>query len=314
MTVTPSSTQPLDSTVDGLDSPWLSSVREQRVPTDDELRAHMLGIHRHHPGFTETCAGRCRDAKGKNSYEHLADHIDPDHMHCVVDLACGSGPLTELCWQRHGEHIDLIGVDMSPDELALARNRLMSSRVRFFQSMAQQLDCLPEASVDLVLCHWALTLMKPIEPVLQEVSRVLRPGGRFVAIIDGDATQSSRYQALDHLVFEHIQRCAPGYGATDLGDPRVRHAPSLADLLRQALGQAAQIETRPHMVGVTGIAPDVAREAVGFFYAARILSRADLEILEQQAAQCLRAFSSHEHRVRFEMPITEMVAVKPKVQ
>ncbi len=41
---------------------------------------------------------------------------------------------------------------------------------------------LGDASADAVLCHMALMLMLPIEPVIGEIHRVLAPGGIFAAV------------------------------------------------------------------------------------------------------------------------------------
>ena len=68
---------------------------------------------------------------------------------------------------------------MSADELALAAVRLPPERVSLHCAIAQDLGFLDDGSVGAVLCHWALTLMQPVQPVLQEVKRVLAADGRI---------------------------------------------------------------------------------------------------------------------------------------
>ena len=74
---------------------------------------------------------------------------------------------------------------MCPEELALAKTRLPDGVVDLSQLKAQNMTAIDDDSIDVVLCHWALTLMNPITPVLNEVSRVLSLGGRFAALVNG---------------------------------------------------------------------------------------------------------------------------------
>jgi SAM-dependent methyltransferase len=76
----------------------------------------------------------------------------------------------------------LIGVDQSPHELAAARERL-GGRAEFHCQDAGSLP-FPAHSVDRVMCHMALMLLEPVDTVLGEIARVLKPGGLLVAVIN----------------------------------------------------------------------------------------------------------------------------------
>ena len=173
-------------------------------------------------GFTESLAWNCRDAQGKNSYEILANMIDHRHHTSVLDLACGSGVLLDLCNQRFGEKLSYFGVDSSDAELELARKRLGSTKTRLSRCMAQDLSFIADNSIDIILCHWALTLMDPVVPVLETVERVLKARGVFSAIIDGDAKNESNYSDVNNIIYAYTQQKYPDYGAIELGDPRIR--------------------------------------------------------------------------------------------
>lgn len=82
-----------------------------------------MAVHRYYPGFTESLALRCKDKLGRNSYEFLSDIVDPSQHRRVLDLACGSGVLLEICSRRFGHSVVLNGLDMSIEELELARKR-----------------------------------------------------------------------------------------------------------------------------------------------------------------------------------------------
>ncbi|MFO7853835.1 MAG: class I SAM-dependent methyltransferase [Paracoccaceae bacterium] len=290
-----------------LRSAWTESLSRGRRPDAEALRAHLRAVHRDHAGFTESCARACRDPEGRTSYEWLAEAagpIAPDRRGRVLDLACGSGPLLELLHARSPE-LTLLGVDISPEELALARARLPEGAATLLEAQAQDMSALPDGSVDAVLCHWALTLMDPVAPVLDEVRRVLAPGGRFAALVDGPMQAAPGYAAAHDLIYGHVQAELPGYGEIDLGDPRVRGADSLSDMVRAAFpGAAVTVETA--VVSMDGPAETVAEAAAGFFYAAFVLSppRRRRMLSELSAELAGRAPSGP---ARFAMPVNRLL-------
>ena len=99
----------------------------------------------------------------------------------VLDLGCGDGYLLGLLAARQQAQLQLLGVDMSEAELAVARAALPAS-VWLQQGRGQALD-VPDASIDCLVSHMALMLMDDIEQVVREMRRVLRPGGQFAAIV-----------------------------------------------------------------------------------------------------------------------------------
>jgi SAM-dependent methyltransferase len=92
----------------------------------------------------------------------------------ALDAACGTGRhaayLTELGHQ-------VIGVDATPEMLAVARERLPKAALA--EADLRRLP-LPDDCVDTVVCALALVHTPALEPVLAEFARVLRPGGHLV--------------------------------------------------------------------------------------------------------------------------------------
>jgi SAM-dependent methyltransferase len=92
----------------------------------------------------------------------------------VLDAACGTGRHTAfLCEQGH----DVIGLDASPEMLALARAK--APRARYVEADLQHIP-LDDASVDAAVCALALSHAQDMRPGVEELARVLRPGGRLV--------------------------------------------------------------------------------------------------------------------------------------
>ncbi len=287
-----------------LRSAWTERLSQGLRPDAAALRAHLRSVHRAHAGFTETCAQACRDAQGRTSYAWLAEAAPRQTGARVLDLACGSGPLLEILHARD-PGLRLTGVDMCPEELSLARARLAPGAAAFVQTEAQDMATLPDAAFDAVLCHWALTLMDPVAPVLDEVRRVLAPGGVFAALVDGPMEAAPGYEAAHDLIYDAVQAELPAYGAIDLGDPRVRGADSLTQLVRAAFpGAAVRVETS--VVAMEGPADAVAEAAAGFFYAAFVLSQPRRERMLGALASLLSA-QTRDAPARFAMPVNRLM-------
>lgn len=291
-----------------LRSAWTETLARGERPDAAALRAHLRAVHRDHAGFTETCARACRDAAGRTSYDWLAEAVPRTGAARVLDLACGSGPLLEILHQRN-LGLRLTGLDMCPEELALARARLPAAAAELMQAEAQDMARIADGTQDAVLCHWALTLMDPVTPVLHEVRRVLAPGGCFAALVDGPMEAAPGYTAVHDLIYGYVQAELPGYGTVDLGDPRIRGADSLSDLVRAAFpGATVTVETG--VVTLEGTSWDVAEAAAGFFYAAFVLPPAARRAMLVELSDLLSApapGTGGPPQGRFAMPINRLV-------
>lgn len=289
------------------DTAWGQCLRQADTdPTAKAVTDHVLAVHERHAGFTETCAGQARNRAGLNTYEWLASAISPQKDDSVLDLGCGSGALLALCAERWGKTAKLIGVDMSAEELALAQARLPAGKAQLHKAMAQSLDFVPTQGVTAILSHWALTLMTPLGPVLDEISRIIAPGGVFSAIVDGPAELAEGYAAVNALITKWVRREHPAYGQHELGDPRVRAPHTLLGLAVEAFPHAVPtIATDVFSLRDTDAAR-LADTAAGFFYANMMLSpaaRADM-LAELTAFFRSNAVDGH---CQFNLPAARLV-------
>ncbi len=292
-----------------IESPWTRQLRAGVRPGDADLVNHLKSVHRAHPGFTESCAWRCRNRRGLNSYQWLAGLAALPARVRVLDLACGSGVLTELLSQEAPSGSEILGVDMCSEELALARTRVLGRRrpgrrvaVRFLEAMAQDMGFLADASVDVVLCHWALTLVSPLEPVLAEVARVLKPGGVFGSIVDGDMAAAPGYGELNDTIYAWAQRACPGYGGVDLGDPRVRCASTLVPLMKQFFVDA-KVGVESDVVRLKGPPTELAEAAIGFFYASYVVRQDERPALHRAVERFFASRRNSDGTAEYAMPI-----------
>ncbi|MGB7405559.1 MAG: class I SAM-dependent methyltransferase [Pacificimonas sp.] len=285
-----------------LDTGWTRALTNGASPDAAAMRDHLEIVHGENAGFTESCAAACCDAEGRNSYDWLAEAVGDAGTGHILDLACGSGVLLEQLERRYPA-ARLTGVDMSADELALAALRVPRPRVSLRRAMAQDLDFLPTGSVNAVLCHWALTLMHPVEPVLQEIGRVLATGGLFAAIVDGPMDSAPGYRAVNDLIFDHVARAYPAYGTTDLGDPRIRDHEALTQLLGTQFS-GARVTVEPNIVSMTASPAILAREAARFFYSVFVLEDAERTAL---LTDLTTLFTAQGPEATFHMPINRVI-------
>jgi len=156
--------------------------------------AFVRAFHAAHAGAMSRAFAR------GGSYDRLAALVPAGAR--VLDLACGDGALLE----RLGAHA--IGVDVSLDELALARGRVAQAR-------AQELP-VASSSLDVVTCHLAFMLFDEPERVVAEVARVLAPGGEFIAVLGGGPVADADR---DDVFHRFVTMLGP---SNRLGDRRTR--------------------------------------------------------------------------------------------
>jgi len=103
-----------------------------------------------------------------------------------LDLGCGDGKLTKILNEIIANNADRrwIGVDPDPNETILAQEMGIYERVHSVSGSE-----IPEAdsSFDFAFSNSVLEHINDIEPVIAEVSRLLRSGGKFIFTVPCDS-------------------------------------------------------------------------------------------------------------------------------
>lgn len=101
----------------------------------------------------------------------------------VLDVASGSGDLARLFSERVGPDGEVWATDINGDMLAVGRDRLIDSGrlLPMAQCDAEHLP-FPDCHFDCVSVAFGLRNMTRKEQALEEMSRVLRPGGRLLVL------------------------------------------------------------------------------------------------------------------------------------
>jgi ubiquinone/menaquinone biosynthesis C-methylase UbiE len=122
--------------------------------------------------FVRFCESEFGSAVMDCEAAYIKQHVAPDDR--ILDVGCGIGSLEE----RFTDY-DIVGIDIAEAMVRTARQRAPAS---FLVGDARTLPVRTDA-VDAVVFVATLEFISEIDTVLQEATRVLRSGGRIVALI-----------------------------------------------------------------------------------------------------------------------------------
>lgn len=173
------------------------------LPRDEEKRAQVREMFdRIAPRYD--AMNRLMTARMDQRWRRLAlDAVGVGRGDRVLDLACGTGDLAELAAARGAR---AIGVDFARQMLAGARRRGIPAL--WVQGDAAALP-LPDSSVTVITCGFALRNFVSLPEVFGEMARVLEPSGR-IALIEVDRPSSPALRRAHSLYFD---RWVPLLGA-----------------------------------------------------------------------------------------------------
>ncbi|MEN3113372.1 class I SAM-dependent methyltransferase [Uliginosibacterium paludis] len=244
----------------------------------------LQAFHEARPGLTSKAYGGLplvfRGQEMDSSYALLTEVVPASSQAIeVLDLACGEGHLLGLLAARRQPGLALSGLDMSAAELALARTRL-GAQADLKQGRAQALPY-PDGVFDCVLCHMALMLMDELDEVMRELRRVLRPGGRFAAVVGAMPPDSPVLSAY----LEALSRRSrlPQFAGLRLGDRRLRSPEGIREVFASGFDELVIEELHLPL----RLAPAQLRDWFLDLYDLQLLSAADRELVEHELMQAV---------------------------
>lgn len=148
----------------------------------------------------------------------------------VLDVACGTGVIARLAAERVGARGSVVGVDVAPDMIEVARSTQIPSgaEIEWHEGDAESLP-LPDDSFDAVLCQMGLMFINDKPAAVREFRRVLASGGRVALNTPG--TIQRPMEILDEGLARHISTDLAGFvrAVFSIHDPQV-----LGNLLHEA--------------------------------------------------------------------------------
>ncbi len=104
----------------------------------------------------------------------------------VLDVACGTGTIAQISSQKVSKTGSINGLDINPGMLAVARKQLQDAPLTWHEASAEEMPFADE-KFDVVICQMGIQFMENRSAALQEMYRVLVPGGRLVINVPGPA-------------------------------------------------------------------------------------------------------------------------------
>lgn len=120
----------------------------------------------------------------------LAETLRPKAGMRILDVGCGTGTAEVNLARLRMSQLDLVGVDLSTARVsdALTATRYMNATVGFAAADACRLP-FPAATFDATFCVAVLQHIAEVPQALAECARVIKPGGRFLAVEPDNAAR-----------------------------------------------------------------------------------------------------------------------------
>lgn len=144
---------------------------------------HLAAFHSERPGITEAVLGRASAGDGTGPYDWVVEALPAGGL--TVDVACGSGPLAARVSGRW------TGLDRNPSELGLAA-RVAPGRVVLADAASVPVR---DGVADAAACSMALMVVDDPDTAVAEMARLVRVGGRLVALVPATAPLTRRDRA-----------------------------------------------------------------------------------------------------------------------
>lgn len=232
----------------------------------------------------------------------LLEELDLRPGQRVLELAAGPGDTGFEAAQRIVPGGTLICSDASEAMLDVARERARALRLENVEFRRLELEWidLETASVHAALCRWALMLLVDPGAALQEIRRVLRPGGRFATAVWGMAEHNPWATIPTRALIElgHAQRPDPdGPGMFALADQgRLRQLMDSAGFVDVQLDTVKLDRPRPSLDHYLAEQLDL---SVGFAETRERLDEDQWRAVRQRITQLAEPFTAADGSVTF---------------
>ena len=147
----------------------------------------------------------------------LREIVTPSSPQQILDIACGTGDFSLAITRRMHPDSRITGLDLSEGMLSVMREKVaragLQERIRCEQGDSEAMRW-QDGSFDVVTIAFGIRNFAHREAALQEILRVLRPGGRLV-ILELSVPEGKFLRGCYNLYFKHF---VPWIGALVSGD------------------------------------------------------------------------------------------------
>jgi ubiquinone/menaquinone biosynthesis C-methylase UbiE len=151
--------------------------------------------------------------------ERLLERVPPRAGERVLDVASGTGVVSRRVAEIVGGDGSVVGLDISPGMLAVARSVPApgAASIEWVEGSAVSLP-FGDHEFDLVLCQQGLQFFPDRQSALNEMHRVLKPGGRLGLSVWRSVEHQTLFQAFDEATERHFGAMPEDVGPFSFGD------------------------------------------------------------------------------------------------
>lgn len=158
----------------------------------------------------------------------------------VLDVACGTGVVTQLAARQVGTTGSVAGLDINPGMLAVAASATPSDlSIGWHEANAESMP-FPDRSFDVVLCQMALQFMPGKLAALRQMRRVLDAGGRVVLNMPGP--KPPIFAVMSDALARHVGSEAAAFADLVFS---MHDADEVRELMRGAGFREVEVTARP---------------------------------------------------------------------
>lgn len=163
-----------------------------RVRTEKQSRGLLSGVLAAKPAVMDEASVINAYRRWAPIYDHTFGKVAAEgRKHAVEIINARSGRVLEvgvgtgLSLPMYGRHLEIVGIDLSPEMLEKARTRVategLDNVAGIYEMDAAQLT-FPDNSFDTVVAMYVMTVVPEPERVMRELARVCKPGGEVIVV------------------------------------------------------------------------------------------------------------------------------------
>lgn len=193
--------------------------------------------------------------------EMTIDEVKLSPKDRVLDIACGTGIVARVARERLGDAGHVVGIDVSPDMLAVAR--AVAPSIDWRQGNASALPVHDGEQFDVVICQQGLQFFPDKPAAAAQMRRALAKGGRLAVSV---------WRSDDEIpFFRELRRVAE------------RHLGAIADQ-RHSFGDAAPLEALLRAAGFCDVGSRTISRTIRFEDGASFLRLNTMALIGMSAA------------------------------
>jgi ubiquinone/menaquinone biosynthesis C-methylase UbiE len=175
----------------------------------------------------------------------LVELAQPRSSERVLDVACGTGVVARIAATRVGPSGTVVGIDLNPGMLSVARSVVSpdsrsGGQLQWQEASADKLP-FPDGSFNVVYCQLGLQFFADRPAALREMRRVLGTEGRLALMVWRGMHESPGFAVLADALQRHVGQAAAAIMRAPFG---LSNADELEALVRAAGFQNVAIQQR----------------------------------------------------------------------